>query len=313
MRLLLAFLLGTGVTLAQLDGVIDIHAHVDPETIPRSVDALDLARLARTEGMRAVVFKNHFFSTAPIAFLVARQIQGVQVFGGIALNSEVGGINPAAVDQMVQLPGRFGRIVWMPTQDAVSGASQAGPPAKTSPVAKKSSAGSGRMGGPRPFRRPAPLVRDGQLLPEVREVLGLIAKHDLALATGHHDPETTLLLIREARKAGIGANRIVVTHPRWAIAQQQEAAKLGAYLEYCFVGTLEFAGANRRTMDDYAKSMKALGPEHCILSTDLGNALNPVHTAGWKTYIEGLLAAGITQQEIDLMAKRNPARLLGLE
>jgi predicted TIM-barrel fold metal-dependent hydrolase len=88
---------------------------------------------------------------------------------------------------------------------------------------------------------------------------------------------------------------------------------MGAYLEYCYVGTLEFAGPARRTMAEYATFMKDIGPEHCIMSSDLGNALNPVHTAGWKTYIEELLKAGITQQEIDWMAKRNPARLLGLD
>jgi hypothetical protein len=302
MRLLLAFLLGAGVTLAQLQGVVDIHAHVDPETIPRSVDAMDLARLAHKEGMRAVVFKNHFLSTAPIAFLVAREVPGIQVFGGIALNSEVGGINPAAVDQMVTLPGRFGRIVWMPTQDAERAGGAGG-----------GGGGGGGLGGARPFRHPVPVARNGELLPEVKEIFTIIAKGNLALATGHLDPETGLLVIREARKAGI--NRIVVTHPvnGWTIAQQKEAVSLGAYAEYCYVGTLEFAGRGRHTLAEYAKFMKEIGPEHVIMSTDLGNAVNPVHTAGWKSYIEGLLKAGITQPEIDLMAKRNPARLLGLE
>jgi len=309
MRLLPALLVSAGVLLAQLEGVVDIHAHVDPETIPRSVDAMDLARLARKEGMRAVVFKNHFIPTGPIAFLVARTAPGVQVFGGVALNSQMGGINPAAVEQMVQLPGRHGRIVWMPTQDAESGGRSAAGPGPN----PGAGAGSSRNGPARAYRRTVPVVRNGQLLPEVREVLSLIVKHDLALATGHLEPETALLLIREARKMGI--NRIVVTHPvnRWSVEQQKEAAKMGAYLEYCYVGTLEFAGAGRRTLAEYAKFMKDIGPESCIMSSDLGNALNPVHTAGWKTYIEGLLKAGLTQKEIDLMARRNPARLLGLE
>jgi Family of unknown function (DUF6282) len=297
--LLAAGLLTASAALAQLEGVIDVHAHVDPETIPRSVDAMDLARLARKEGMRGVVFKNHYFSTAPIAWLVAREVPGVQVFGGIALNSQVGGINPAAVEHMVQLPGRYGRIVWMPTQDAETTGSGGLP--------------NPAMGAAAANRRRVPVVRNGELLPEVREVLAIVARENLALATGHATPETTLLLIREARKMGI--NRIVVTHPtnRIGIEQQKEAAKLGAFLEYCFVGTLEFSGAGRRTFEEYASYIRAVGPEHAILSSDLGNAANPVHTAGWKSYIAGLLKAGITQAEIDIIAKRNPARLLGLE
>ena len=220
-RLLTALLLGTGVMLAQLEGVVDIHAHVDPESIPRSVDAMDLARLARKAGMRAVVFKNHYIPTAPIAFLVAREVPGVLVFGGIALNSQIGGINAAAVEQMIQLPGRYGRIVWMPTQDAAPGPDPRG------------SKGSGPA---RAYSRTVPVVQNGELLPAVHDALSLIAKHDLALATGHLEPDAALLLIREARKMGV--SRIVVTHPvnRWSIEQQKEAAKLGAYLEYCYVG-----------------------------------------------------------------------------
>ena len=296
MRLSLLFLAYAGISLAQLQGVIDIHAHVDPETIPRSVDATTLARLGRQEGMRAIVLKNHFVPTAPLAFLVAREVPGIQVYGGIALNSEVGGINPAAVDQMAQLPGGYGRIVWMPTVDAGAGGG-----------------GGGGLGGARPFRHQVLVARNGELLPEVKQVFSIIVKNNLALATGHLDPETGLLVIREARNAGIA--RIVVTHPnnRRSVEQQKQAAQMGAYLEYCYVGTLEFAGAGRRSLADYAKLMKELGPEHCIMSTDLGNASNPVHTAGWKSYISGLMAAGITKEQIDLMARRNPARLLGLE
>ncbi len=308
MRLLLTLLLGSGLLWAQLEGVIDIHAHVDPETIPRSVDAVELARLAKIEGMRAVVFKNHYVPTAPIAFLVAREVPGIQVFGGIALNSAVGGINPAAVEQMVQLPGHFGRIVWMPTMDAEGGGS-----GSATPKAAPKAGANKNMGPPRAYRHTVPVARNGELLPAVREVLGIIARENLALATGHLDPETSLLVVREARKLGI--TRIVVTHPvnRMSIEQQKEAARMGAYLEYCYVGTLEFAGAGRHTLEEYAGFIRELGPEHCILSTDLGNAANPVHTAGFKSFIAGLKRAGISDKDIDLMARRNPARLLGLE
>jgi hypothetical protein len=279
MAWLIALVLSAGVSWAQLDGVVDVHAHVDPETIPRSVDAMDLARIARKEGMRAIVLKNHFIPTAPIAFLVGREVPGIQIFGALALNTPVGGINPAAVEQMVRLPGRYGRIVWMPTMD----------------------------------RDRVPIERGGQLLPEVLEVFKIMAGGKLALATGHATPENTLLLIREARKMGI--DRIIVTHPvnSMSLEQQQEAAKMGAYLEYCYGTTLEYAGKGRRTLAEFAKLMKALGAEHCIMSSDLGNAVNPVHPAGLKSYIAGLLEQGITEQEIDIMLRRNPARLLDLD
>ena len=293
MRLVAFLLLSAVFSLAQsLQGVVDVHAHVDPETIPRSIDAITLARMAQQEGMRAVVFKNHFFPTTGIAFLVHRVVPGIDVFGGIALNRQVGGMNPAAVEQMVQLPGRFGRIVWMPTMDSEFGV-------------RRSSAPN------RPF---VAIARNGQLLPETKEVLAIIAREDIALATGHISPEESLLLIREARQMGV--KRIIVTHPMQGLNmttdQQKEAASLGAFLEYCYVGTLPFSGSSQKPMSAYALSMKAVGPAHVIMSTDLGNAVNPVHTAGMRSYIQALLKEGITQDEIDLMTRKNPAYLLGL-
>jgi hypothetical protein len=280
------------VSLAQsLQGVIDVHAHVDPETIPRSIDAITLARLAEQEGMRAVVFKNHFFPTTGIAFLVHRVVPGIEVFGGIALNRQIGGINPAAVQQMVELPGRFGRIVWMPTIDSEYGA---------------------RNTPDRPF---VPIAKNGVLLPETKQVLAIIAREDIALATGHISPEESLMLIREARAAGV--KRIIVTHPmqglNMSVDQQKQAAAMGAFLEYCYVGTLPFAGASQKPMSVYAQNMKTVGPAHVIMSTDLGNAVNPVHPAGLRSYIQALLKEGMTQDEIDLMIRKNPAFLLGLK
>jgi len=38
-----------------------------------------------------------------------------------------------------------------------------------------------------------------------------------------------------------------------------------------------------------------------------------VHTAGLKSYIQGLLKEGLTQDEIDQMVRKNPAYLLGLK
>ena len=273
-----------------LQGVIDVHAHVDPETIPRSVDAITLARLAQQEGMRAVVFKNHFFPTTGIAFLVHRVVPGIEVFGGIALNRQIGGINVAAVEQMVQLPGKFGRIVWMPTMDSEYGA---------------------RSTPNRPF---VPIAKNGELLPETRQVLAIIAREDIALATGHISPEESLMLIREARAAGV--KRIIVTHPmqglNMSVDQQKQAASMGAFLEYCYVGTLPFAGASQKPMSVYAQNMQAVGPAHVIMSTDLGNAVNPVHTAGLRSYIQAVLKEGLTQEEVDQMLRKNPAYLLGL-
>ena len=90
-----------------LSGVIDFHAHVGPDSLPRSVDAVDLARLAQKEGMRAIVIKNHFVETATAAYFARKAVPGMDVFGGIDLNLTVGGMNPAAVENMAKIAGHY--------------------------------------------------------------------------------------------------------------------------------------------------------------------------------------------------------------
>src|ERR1700726_504840 len=102
---------------ADLTGVIDIHAHTDPDSMPRSIDAIDLARLAKQRGMRGLVLKNHDESTAALAYIVRKEVPGIEIFGGIDLNLTVGGVNPAAVERMVLMKGGWGKVVWMPTFD----------------------------------------------------------------------------------------------------------------------------------------------------------------------------------------------------
>src|SRR5947207_12917023 len=101
-----------------LNGAIDMHAHADPDGVPRKLDAIDAAKLAKERGMRAIVLKNHYEPTASLAYIVRKEVPGIEVFGGIDLNRTVGGINPAAVERMTMVKGGWGRVVWMPTFDA---------------------------------------------------------------------------------------------------------------------------------------------------------------------------------------------------
>src|SRR5688572_12710790 len=148
-------------TARALNGAVDIHVHSLPDDRPRSIDAIDLAKLARARGMRAIVLKNHYESTAGIAYLVRTLVPGIEVFGGVDLNLTVGGINPAAVEHMTRVTGGWGRVVWMPTFDAENQV--------------RSSKES------RPF---VSVSRNGELLPAVKEVIALVAKHGLVLEIG---------------------------------------------------------------------------------------------------------------------------------
>ena len=101
-----------------LSGAIDMHTHSDPDGVPRKIDAVDLARLAKERGMRAIVLKNHYEPTASLAYIVRKDVPGIEVFGGISLDLTVGGVNPAAVEWMTKVRGGYGRVIWLPTFDS---------------------------------------------------------------------------------------------------------------------------------------------------------------------------------------------------
>jgi hypothetical protein len=283
---------GTGASDAvrALAGAIDIHVHSLPDDRPRSIDAIDVAKLAQARGMRAIVLKNHYESTAGLVYMVRKVVPGIELFGGIDLNLTVGGINPAAVEHMTRVSGGWGRVVWMPTFDAEN-----------------------QVRYSKENRPSVPVSRNGELLPAVRQVIALVARHGLVLATGHSAPEEGLTILREARAAGV--RQMVVTHAMNApvlmtVPQMQEAAKLGAFIEFVG-GSLASRDAEAR-IDRIADAIREIGPEFCIVSSDLGQAGNALPPDGFGAFLVALRSRGLSEGDVDRMAKQNPARLLGV-
>lgn len=287
----LSSFIGFGATNDLLSGVIDVHVHCAPDSVPRSIDAIDLAKLAKSRGMRGLVLKNHWEPTASLAYVTRKEVPGIEIFGGIDLNLSVGGMNPEAVERMAKTTGGWGRFVWMSTFDSQAQVQ----------FSKQN----------RPF---VAVSRNGQLLPETKKVIAMIAKYHLIMATGHNAPQEDLMLIREARAQGVQG--IIVTHAMMApihmsIGDMKQAAALGAFIEFAYNGLIgqykEFSFA------DYANAIRAVGAEHCILSSDLGQPTNPLHPDGLALFFDGLKKAGITDGQIRIMSVRNPALLLGLD
>jgi len=273
-----------------LAGAIDIHVHSDPDNVPRAMDGIDAAKLARSKGMRGIVLKNHYDPTGGLAFLARKEAPGLEVFGGLDLNLPVGGMNPVAVEHMTQVAGGWGRVVWMSTFDAENQVR----------YSKQD----------RPF---VSVARNGELLPETRAVISVIAKHGLVLATGHVSSQEGLMLLREGRRQGVA--HMVVTHGMNApismdVPQMQEAAKQGAFIEFAGSSLANPDAAAR--IDRYADAIRKVGPEFCILSSDLGQKANTLPPDGFAAFLLAMRARGFTEQEVDRMSKQNPARLLGL-
>jgi predicted metal-dependent TIM-barrel fold hydrolase len=155
----------------------------------------------------------------------------------------------------------------------------------------------------RPF---VSVSKNGQLLPAVKEVIAAVARHNLTLETGHSSPEECLMIVREAKRQGV--QRIVITHAltvpvRMSLDQIREAAGLGAYIELVY---------GRMNAAEYGRTIRALGPASIILSTDLGQPNNPLHPDGMLAFFEAMRKEGISEADIERMAKTNPVQALGL-
>lgn len=270
-----------------LTGVIDMHVHAGPDSLPRAMNDLEAARRARDAGLRAIVLKNHFTMTADRAALALEQVEGLEIFGGIALNRAVGGINPEAVRQSVAFDGGRGKVVWLPTFDAEFYVKRAGTGATYVSV-----------------------MKNGNPVAELVEVFQIVAENNLILAMGHSAPEEVLVLIPFAKKQGV--RQILVTHVFGQDAtnlQMQQMADAGAMMELDWLA----AYTNPELLKDYVEVIQSIGAEHFIISSDFGQAGNPDHATGMRQFIKALIEAGINQTQIQMMARNNPATLLGLD
>jgi hypothetical protein len=270
-----------------MENAIDFHLHVAPDPAKeRSVDAWEAALQAKNAGMKGIVLKGIHYPTAPLAYLTRKVVEGLEIIGSLTLNQAVGGFNPDAVEASAKMGAK---VVWMPTV---------------------SSKASRRLKG---FSDGLSILdRAGEIRAEVEEILSLVGKHGLILATGHLPQQEILALFEEAKKYRIG--KFVLTHPLKVAGEavdidvQRDLAERGAYIEHCFGATLGLTG--RLDPQHIYEAIRYVGAEKCILSTDLGNFYKPLPAEGMRMALATLYECGLSEGELELLVKVNPARLL---
>lgn len=277
-------------------GSIDMHMHPGLTKGLSRIDAIEAARQAQQAGMKAIVLKSHNYTAAAVAIIVNQLVPDIKVFGSVCLDYEIGGINFHAVENSAQLGAK---VVWMPTFSSANSINK-----------------MRAQGLPLKGEGFSILDEAGNLVTEMEPILSLIQKNNMVLATGHISPQEIFVLVKEAQKVGI--KKIVITHPTdkefmekvLTIKELQQLAKIGAFIEFTIIGILpnEFGHDPAQLV----QVIKTIGPEHCILSTDLGQPQNPLPVEGMRLFIATLLRHGITREEIELMVKVNPAGLLDL-
>lgn len=279
----------------------DVHVHIAPDVMKRRINDLELARRFSELGLAGFVIKSHYTMTAERAELVRMVHPGVNALGAITLNASVGGLNPVAVEILARSGGQF---VWLPTVDSSNQRSclaeepeGAKPPMWAQLQQDLEDAGM-----------KAEAIElfdgDGQPLQATRQVLQVIAKHDLTLATGHLHSDESRSIIPAARDAGV--RRIVITHPeftsqRMELTAQRELAEQGALLERCF--TTPYTG--KVDWDLWFHNIREVGPEHSVISSDLGQPFNPPVEDGLAIVADMLLERGFSEEEVRTMVVHN--------
>ncbi len=277
-----------------LKGSIDMHIHPAPHLVPRP-DALTVAIQAQEAGMKAIVFKCRAYSSAPLASIVSRMVPNIQIFGGLVLDHEAGGLNPIAVRTAISVGAK---IIWMPVAHAADHVRTHEPGGRGIPI----------------------LDKNGNLLPEVQDILHIIRDKDVILATGHISKKEMLTLVVEARQAGV--KKVIVTHATdpgigLTIEEQQNLVKEGAIIEHSLFSCLPYftltkVGKGSKPLEprEIARAVKAVGAEHCILSTDVGGPQGPSPREGIRMFIAMMLGCGLSEEEVRLMVNTVPAKLL---
>jgi hypothetical protein len=288
-----------------LEGAYDLQIHVGPDVIARRIDDIDCAKEFLARGMKGFVLKSHYVQTGERAQVVTKAVPGSRVYGAVTLNHSVGGLNPVAVE----LAGRTGcKIVWMPTVDAQN------------ETAGRLDGGSEKLPFWAKIQRelaaegisPPPLTvvdDSGALTEPARRVLERIAKHNMIMATGHLGRKEIFALVRGAKDLGV--KKVVVTHaefPSQSLTgdEQKELADLGAIIEHCFTTTY----TNKAPWDLAFANIRKAGVSRALISTDLGQTINPPVAEGFGMFAQRLLDADFSVEDVRTMAVTNPTRLV---
>jgi hypothetical protein len=290
-------------------GAYDLHVHVAPDVPPRRIDDATLAHRFAELGLAGFALKSHYTSTAERARVVSALVPGVEAVGALAMNQAVGGMNALAVE----IAAREGaRIVWMPTVDSpaeTAGRTEPKPGDKVPQWARLQHELRQLGLGVEPVHVTGP---DGRLLPETRDVLRAIARHDLILATGHVARDDTFAVVDGALEEGVA--HIVVTHPEFpcqdfSLEDQRELAARGCLLERCLSTPL----SGKTTWEHVFEGVRAVGVERTLFSSDCGNPDYPPVEDGLALWADRLLGDGFEEDEVRELIVGQSRRLAGAE
>ena len=281
-----------------MKGVCDMHVHTNPDLRLRAYNDFELAEAGVRVGARAIVIKTHLGFTVNRAAMANEFIRrvygedtGFTMYGGVVMNKVIGGVNPEAVEKGLELGAK---VIWLPTQSAKRHLEKMG-------------------------KDPADgieLVRDGKVIPELKDVFRLVRDHDAVLGTAHVSPEEAFTVVEAARDAGV--KKIVITHPEWWVVDMslEDQIRLvrdyDVILERCYAQNMG-GGRYKSNLPDNLDVIREVGYKNVMVATDGGQTENPNWEIALEEYMQYLSDHGITDEELYYMTRTIPYRLLGIE
>jgi len=317
-----------------LRGAIDIHVHVGPHLFssPRRQDPIECALEARAAGMRAYGIVDVFEMSNGYTYIVNRHVDNFTVYGGLALNTVYGGMNPRAVKTALYY-GDGAKYISFGTHSTYYQASKEGrlvdgkftTLAELYPKFRKEE-----------LSRAIRIPLDEEPGEELDEILRLIADHpEVYMDTGHISAEEAMRLCDLKDKYGY--QKIVISSSVVKVSTMQQLeymVKKGAYLEQSLGAytaaqmiplTHYYVETEYATIDEgmdapvtrgigiVADQVAEFGAENMLLVTDFGRYALSTPTEGLRQFISMMLDLGISPEDVRTMVKTNQEKLLGLE
>lgn len=293
----------TPALLKVLDGTVDLHCHSGPSPFPRRFDHVEASHDGARINMRAILCKSHHHNTVMdlLAMRTPLKSAPTPMYGGVALNSEVGGMNPSAVAVAINMGGR---CVWGPTvsagQHIRAHSHDDGFPNNTGNLYEE---------------EVSIFDASGEISEQTDLVTRLVADAGIMLSGGHLDGEAMTAFFRTASNNGV--KRILLHHPDFIVNAGEndieQMLKYGAFVEHELSMYHPQVSAPQWPIEKLVDWIRRIGPERTVLDSDLGQVGNPLPVDAYILIIQQLLDHGIPESDVRQMICRNTAYLLGLE
>ena len=272
------------------EGLIDTHVHGNPDSLGiRSQNLVDIASDYARRGARAIVHKDHHFSTIGVAQATQIHIDHlvesghlehrIEVYGGVPLAYTT---DPKFVATAVRSP--FMRMIFM---NAIYGEI---------------------------------LVQGGKVLPDVEDIIRIAADHKVPITVcppnhsakyeGAPDYPVVETLVESMGKHGAKA---LLDQPvsAYTVPQIAHLASCGAYVGiFCYPTIPDVIKAPVTDPDITKAVIDAVGVERCVLGSDKGYILEPDAIQAMRLLLRLLLVWGYSEEQIRTMAATNSARLM---